>query len=397
MAPVIYRECAACHRAGGVAPFSLLTYQDAAKRAGLIASVTAKRYMPPWLPSEPRFQHERKLTAEEIAMLARWAAAGAPAGNLAEAPRPPQFTDGWQLGKPDLEAETRAPFAVPADGPDVYRCFDIPAPSPASHYLRAIDIRPGNPKVVHHAILFEDTSGTARQRDAGSGYPCFGTPGFLPARGLGGWTPGAVPFQTPSDIPELLNGGADLVVQVHYHPDGKPEMDRTRLGLYFTSRKPSRQAFDIPLGSNRIDIPPGDNAFKVTDRFIIPVAIEVIGINPHAHYVCKSMYGYAVLPDGSRRTLIRIPDWNFDWQQQYTYATPIRLPAETTVEMEYTYDNSDANPRNPNHPPKRVTWGPSSADEMAGLHIAVSPVDPGDADELGNALWGKMMRALRGW
>ncbi len=396
IAPILYINCVACHRPAGVAPFSLLTYQDTAKRAQLIASVTAKRYMPPWLPSEPRFQHERKLTPEEIATLARWAEAGAPPGDLAVAPPAPRFPDGWQLGKPDLEAEVRSPYQIAADGPDLYQCFDIPAPSAQSHYVRAIDIRPGNPKVVHHAILFEDTSGTARQRDTGSGYPCFGTPGFLPARGLGGWTPGSVPFQTPADIPELLSGGADLVLQIHYHPDGKPETDRTRVGIYFTTRKPTRRAFDIPLGSNRIDIAAGDRAYKVTDHFTIPVAVDAIGINPHAHYVCKEMYGYAVLPDGSRRTLIRIPEWNFDWQQQYTYAAPIRLPAETRVEMEFTYDNSDANPRNPNHPAKRVTWGPGSADEMAGLHISVVPVKASDAQELTDSLWGKMMRALRG-
>ncbi len=396
VAPILYSRCAACHRAGGAAPFSLLSYQDAAKRAQLVAAVTAKRYMPPWLPAEPRFQHERKLTANEISTLARWADAGAPAGDLTQAPPAPQFADGWQLGKPDIEAETHAPFAVPADGPDLYQCFDIPRPVPQSHYVRALDIRPGNPRVVHHAILFEDTSGTARKRDTGSGYPCFGTPGFLPARGLGGWTPGAVPFQTPADIPELLSGGADLVLQVHYHPDGKTETDQSRVGLYFTARKPARHAFDIPLGSNRIDIPAGDRSYKVTDHFTIPVDVDLIGINPHAHYVCKEMYGYAVLPDGSQRTLIRIPDWNFDWQQQYTYATPIRLPAETRVEMEFTYDNSEGNPRNPNRPPKRVTWGPGSADEMAGLHISVVPVLASDAQELSDALWGKMMRALRG-
>ena len=396
VAAILNRNCAACHRPGGVGPFSLLTYQDAAKRAQLIASVTAKRYMPPWLPAEPRFQHERTLTSDEIGTLARWAEAGAPAGDLSKAPAALQFTDGWQLGKPDLEAETRAPFAVPADGSDLYQCFDIPAPMPQSRYVRAVDIRPGNPKVVHHAILFEDTSGTARKRDTGVGYPCFGTPGFLPARGLGGWTPGAVPFQTPPDMPELLSAGADLVLQVHYHPDGKAETDRTRVGLYFTGRKPARHAFDIPLGSNRIDIPAGNRSYKVSDHFTIPVDVDLIGINPHAHYICKEMYAYAVLPDGSRRTLIRIPDWNFDWQQQYTYATPIRLPAETRVEMEFTYDNSEANPRNPNRPPKRVTWGPGSADEMAGLHISVVPVQAADAQELSDALWGKMMRTLRG-
>jgi hypothetical protein len=395
VAPILYRNCASCHRNNGVAPFRLITYEDAAKRAALIATVTRKRYMPPWLPSEPRFQHERKLTEQEIATLARWAEEGAPQGSFLLTPAPPQFSDDWQLGKPDLEVATRTLFNVPADGPDIYRCFDIPAPAPRSHYVRAVDIAPGNPKVVHHALLFQDITGTARQRDTGSGYPCFGTPGFLPARGLGGWTPGSLPFQTPADMPLQLDGGADLVLQVHYHPSGRPETDHTRVALYFTIRKPTRHATDIPLGSNQIDIPAGDRAYKVTDHFTIPVAVDVIAINPHAHYVCREMYGYAVLPDGARRTLIRIPDWNFDWQQLYTYATPIRLPADTEVKMEFTYDNSEGNPRNPNHPPARVMWGPGSKDEMAGLHVEVAPVHEADAQELGNALWGKMMRTLR--
>ncbi|HYW41586.1 MAG TPA: hypothetical protein VE959_01940 [Bryobacteraceae bacterium] len=394
VAPILYRQCAACHRPGGVAPFSLITYSDAGKRAALIATVTASRYMPPWPPSEPRFHNERHLTPPEIATLARWAASGALQGNPAETPPPPEFPDGWQLGKPDLESEMRAPFEVPAEGPDLYRCFVIPAAAPRDHWVRALDIRPGNPKVVHHALLFQDISGTARKRDTGQGYSCFGTPGFLPARGLGGWTPGSLPFQLPDGIPELLNGGADLVFQVHYHPTGKPETDRTRVALYFTDRKPVRRAMDIPLGSNHIDIPPGQRDYKVTDHFTLPVDVDALAINPHAHYVCKEMFGYAVLPDGSRRTLIRIPDWNFDWQQQYTYAAPIRLPEGTRIEMEYTYDNSAANPRNPNHPPKRVMWGPGSTDEMAGLHIEVTPVDQDDADELSQALWGKMVRTL---
>ncbi|HEV2444561.1 MAG TPA: hypothetical protein VGS58_01510 [Candidatus Sulfopaludibacter sp.] len=396
VAPILYRQCVSCHRPGGVAPFSLILYQDAAKRAGLISAVTAKRFMPPWLPTEPRFQHERRLSDAEISVLARWAADGTPQGNAAEAPRPPQFVDGWQLGKPDLETEMRAPFDVPAQGQDLYQCFVIPDVIANAHYVRAVDIRPGHTRAVHHALLFQDLSGTARRRDTGTGYSCFGTPGFLPARGLAGWTPGSVPFQTPPGIPEILHAHADLVLQVHYHPTGKPEQDRTRVAIYFTTQKPERRAMDVPLDSNRIDIPAGDPAYKVTDHFTLPVAVDVIAVNPHAHYVCREMYGYAVLPDGSRRTLIHIPNWDFNWQQQYVFRTPVRLPADTRLEMEFIYDNSAANPHNPNNPPKRVVYGPGSLDEMAGLHVTVSPADESDADELDQALWGKMIRAIRG-
>jgi len=395
VAPILYKACAECHHAGGVAPFALVTYDDAAKRARLIATVTARRYMPPWLPSTPHFLNERKLTDAEIALLNRWADAGAPEGNPASTPAPPLFSDAWQLGPPDLEATMPAPAAVPAEGPDLYRCFVIPAPSPQEHWVRALDIRPGNARVVHHAILFQDTTHTARQRDAGSGYPCFGTPGFLPARGLGGWTPGALPARMPDDIPELLHAAADLVLQIHYHPTGKPETDRTRVALYFTGQKPKRRLMDIPLGSNRIDIPAGERAYVVKDYFTLPVDVEAIGIIPHAHYLCKSMYGYALLPGGAKRTLIQIPDWNFNWQQQYRYPAPVRLPAGTRLEMEFVYDNSAQNPRNPNQPPRRVTWGPATTDEMAGLHIEVVPVHPEDADELSQSLWGKMIRATR--
>ena len=398
VAPVLYRQCASCHHPGGVAPFSLLTYQDAAKRARLIATVTAKRYMPPWLPeagpSDLHFQGERRLTDREIATLARWAEAGAPLGSAAETPSAPRFPDGWQLGKPDLEVEMRTAYEVPAEGPDQYRCFAIPTPAGRDRWVRAMDTRPGNPLVVHHTLLFQDISGTARKRDTGSGYSCFGTPGFLPARGLGGWTPGSTPAVKAAGIPDLLHGGADLVLQVHYHPIGKAETDRTRIALYFTDQKPARRASDIPLGSSQIDIPPGERNYKVTDHFTVPVDVDVIAINPHAHYICREMLGYAVLPDGSRKTLIHIPQWNFDWQQQYFYDKPVRLPEGTRLEMEFTYDNSAANVRNPNHPPKRVMLGPGSTDEMAGLHLEVVAVDADDEEELAQTLWGKMMRQL---
>jgi hypothetical protein len=149
---------------------------------------------------------------------------------------------------------------------------------------------------------------------------------------------------------------------------------------------------DIPLGSNAIDIPAGERAYKVTDRFTTPVDVDALAITPHAHYICREMVGRAILPDGSRRTLLRIAEWNFNWQQQYTYAAPVRLPAGTRIEMEFTYDNSAGNPRNPHSPPQRIAWGPGSADEMAGLHLAVAPVDEDDAEELSQSLWGKMIR-----
>jgi len=396
VATIVYRHCVACHHSGAVAPFPLVTYAEVSRRAGLIAAVTARRYMPPWLPAEPHFARERRLSDTEIAVLAQWAAADAPEGNPAETPAAPHFPVGWSLGSPDLEAAMPRGFDVPADGPDLYRCFAIPLPRQTQRYVRAIEISPANPPVVHHALLFQDLSGLGRQRDSGNGYECFGTPGFLPARGMAGWTPGTGAVTFLPGMAETLYAGANLVLQVHYHPTGKPETDRSRVALYFTEEKPRRHLLDVGLSSNAIDIPPGEPHYKVTDHFTLPVDVDLLGIIPHAHYICRDMLGYAVLPNGTQRTLIHIPDWNFNWQEQYRYPALVRLPAGTRVEMEYTYDNSAANPRNPHHPPQRVVNGPASTDEMAGLHLEVVPVRESDLEELTQSLWGRMMRSLGG-
>lgn len=396
VAPILYQHCASCHRPGEAAPFSLLTYADAAKRAALIAKVTARRYMPPWLP-EPgygRFEGARLLSDRQIATLREWAATNAREGDSARLPPLPRFPEGWHLSTPDLTVRMPNPFAVPADGPDLYQCFVIPLALDARKYVRAVEFRPEARRAVHHALFLLDSSGAARQH--GESYPCFGAPGFLPSGALGGWTPGTGAVRRPEGSPATLHKGSALVMQVHYHPTGKPETDQSTLGLYFTDEPPRRQVMDIALGSRRIDIPPGERAYTVRDHFTTPVAVEAIGIIPHAHYICKEMRGWAMLPDGRKQWLLRIRDWNFNWQEQYRYAAPLELPAGTRFEMEFIYDNSEANPRNPNHPPRRVLWGPATTDEMAGLHVQVVPRDAEDAHELGQALWGKVMRMVGG-
>jgi hypothetical protein len=348
--------------------------------------------MPPWLPESGHgeFAGERRLSASEIETIRRWAEAGAPDGDAA-APAPPRFTKGWQLGKPDSEARVREPFQAPAEGPDLYQCFVIPLALAQDRHVRAIEFRPGNRRLVHHALLFQDRSGNAARR--GSSYPCFGTPGFF-GGALGGWSPGTSALQLP--VPVTIQKGAALVLQLHFHPTGRPETDQSAVGLYFTDTPPRTRVMDIPLGSRAIDIPPGERHYRVRDHFTLPVAVRAVGIIPHAHYICREMEGVAVLPDGSRRPLIRIRDWNFNWQEQYRYSQPVPLPAGTRLEMEFTYDNSEDNPRNPNSPPRRVTWGPGTTDEMAGLHVQVIPENSEDLPELGQALWGKFMRSVGG-
>ncbi len=395
IAPILYKNCAACHRPGEAAPFPLLRYEDAAKRAPQLADVTARRIMPPWRP-EPgygHFENERSLSKAEIAAIAKWAGDGAPEGDPSRLAQPPTFPGGWRLGTPDLAVEMKVPFAVPADGPDHYMCFVIPLPIERDRWVKAVEFRPGNRRVVHHALMFTDSSAATRGRDS---YPCFGAPGFLPGGGLGGWTPGAEPIRMPDQTGVVLRKGANLVLQIHFHPTGKPEEERASVGFHFADRAPEKRLADIPLGSRSIDIPPGERAYKVRDAFTLPVDVDAIGIVPHAHYLCREMKGIAVLPDGRKQWLLWIRDWNFNQQEQYRYAKPVRLPEGTRVEMEFSYDNSDGNPNNPNHPPRRVGWGPDSGDEMAGLHVQVIPVRAADMSELSAALWGKFMRTVGG-
>jgi hypothetical protein len=365
-----------------VAPFSLLTYQDAAKRAGIIAVVTNRRFMPPW-KAEPGYGHfvdERRLSDAQISTLKDWAAAGAPEGNPKEKPAPPEFAEGWQAGKPDAVFTTPQPFDIPADGRDRFQCFVIPLNADAEHYVKTVEFHPGNPRVVHHALFFLDTSGEARRKDAATpepGYPCFGGPGVATSGGLGGWAPGATPQPLPFGMAQIVEKGADLVMQIHYHPSGKAETDQSSVGLTYTER-PQKGLASILAGNTRIDIEAGNANYPVTSSVILPQDVELIGITPHAHWLAKTMIAEAKLPDGKVQPLIRINDWDFNWQGTYRYAEPVSLPKGTRIEMRYTYDNSAENPHNPSTPPKRVRFGEQTTDEMAFLFLQVALPKPED-------------------
>jgi hypothetical protein len=394
VAPIVYRHCSVCHNVGQPVPFVLLTYQDVSRRASQIARVVATRYMPPWKPiaGYGHFIGEKSLSAAEISVISRWVANGSPEGDPRDAPAPPQPPSEWQLGAPDAVLRLPEPAPVSADGPDIYRCFVIPTSFGRDRYVRAFEFKPGAAGVLHHALMFVD----AQRAELPSQYDCFGTPGFLPTAGLGGWTPGMHAVSMPAGTAIHIANGARIVLQLHFHPTGKAEAADPALALYFASGPPPRALMDIALGSNHIDIPPGDASYKVRDEFEIPVPVEVTGIIPHAHYLCKDMKGWAILPDGHKRWLLWIKDWDFNWQEQYRYTQPFTLPAGTRVFMEFTYDNSAANIRNPNQPPQRVSWGAGSTDEMAGLHIQVIPRNEADMHELGMAEWGKFMRSVGG-
>ena len=373
IAPILYAHCASCHQPDGPAPFSLLTYTDARRRAVQIAKVTASRYMPPWKPEPGDFVGERRLTDSQILTIDRWVATGEPEGDASDLPAPPQMHSGWQLGVPDAVVALPE-YTLRADGADVFRNFVVAVPGVGARYIRALEFHPGN-RAVHHANIRVDPTAASRHLDEADPEP--GYEGVIlrsadyPDGHFLGWTPGQMPQSGPNALAWRLGAGDDLVVQLHLQPTGRPERIRPTIGLYFAKEAPVRTPAILRLGRQNLDIPAGAADFRVVDAFVLPVDAEIRAIQPHAHYRARRVSAAAVLSDGTRRPLILIRNWDFNWQDQYRYLTPFWLPAGTTLEMEYTFDNSEANPRNPIRPPGRVSWGWRSSDEMADMWIQV--------------------------
>jgi hypothetical protein len=363
-----------------VAPFSLLNYQDAAKRADLVAAVTAKRYMPPWLP-EPgygKFQHERRLTSAQIALIAAWAKAGAPEGEPKEKPDTPKFAEGWSAGQPDKVVSMGSGHTVPADGPDQFICFVVPLNLEQDAYLQTAEFRPGNRRVVHHGVIYIDENGAARRLAAADGsYPCFGGPRVTSTGIIAGWAPGQVQVAGDPELTLPLKKGSDLVVQIHYHPSGKPETDTSSIGLTFGA-PPKHGKTSILMVDTNIDIAPGQANYLVKSSVTLPRDVEMVSVFPHAHLLCRDMKLDATLPSGEIQHLIWIKNWDFNWQGGYKFETPLHLAKGTRIDMAYTFDNSDANPRNPSRPPREVTFGEQTTDEMAVAFLGVVLPTPAD-------------------
>ncbi len=387
VAPVLFQRCAGCHRPGEVAPFSLLSYRDAAKRAGLIAELTSSRVMPPWKADSAagHFADERLLTDAEVALIRQWADAGAAEGDAADLPPPPKFAAGWQLGEPDLVVKMVEPYTLAASGPDEYRCFVMPIEIPSGKYIKSIEYRPGNRKVVHHAVITSMPHAQAAAKLASGDGKSFlsglAPPGRLLSGPLSIWTPGMEPHPMPGDLAVSWPDKADLVLQLHLHPSGMAEVEQSTLGIHLTDRKPSSRLVMSVLSNNKLDIPAGQADYEVKASRTLTNETTVFGVFPHMHLIGHSVWAEATLPDASKVPLISIRDWDFNWQYYYQYAQPVKLPAGSKIDVRWTYDNSAANPANPSSPPRRVTFGEETADEMAFLVfdlIATGPAPAGN-------------------
>ncbi len=398
IAPIVFERCASCHRPGQAGPFSLLTYDDVRRRAQQIVGVTRRGYMPPWKPVAGYggpFLEERRLTDEEIQTIARWVDQGAPEGDPADLPPSPDRPEDWRLGPPDLVVTMAEPYLLRAGGPSVFHNFVIPIPITETKYVAGLEYRPGNARVVHHANLRIDRTPSSRELDEADPLPGYEgrlSPGAqYPDGYFLGWTPGQVPRLAPEGMAWRLEPGSDLVVQVHMQSTGRPEILQSSIGLYFTDDLPVRTPMMLRLGRHNIDIPPGASRYVTSDHYRLPVDVEVHVVQPHAHYRAREVKGFALLPDGTKRWLLYIDDWDFNWQDVYRYAAPLALPKGTIVGMEFTYDNSEGNPRNPDRPPRRVLLGEDSTDEMGNLWIQVLTQSAADRQTLVSDFRPKML------
>jgi tetratricopeptide (TPR) repeat protein len=383
IAPIVREHCASCHQPGEVAPFDLVTYRDVRPRAAEIARATAARLMPPWKP-EPgglEFVGSRALSEEQIRLIQEWVSQGAVEGAPVAAampPAPPGTTSGhWRLGTPDLVVSMPVAYALKADGVDAFRTFVMDIPLPKGRYVRALEFRPGNPRAVHHANIGIDRTLSSRRLDEADPEPGY-VGGIVPDADyppgqMLGWTPGQRPREVASGLQWRLDPGSHLVVQLHLHPTGKPETVQASVGFYFTDEPPTRTPIGVRLGSQTIDIAPGNRQYLVSDSYTLPVPVEVTAIQPHAHNLARRMEAVARMPDGTTRSLITIGDWDFRWQEIYYYRTPLALPQGTTIFMRYIYDNSAGNLRNPNNPPQRIVWGQNTENEMGDLWVQIVP------------------------
>jgi len=392
----VFEACVSCHRSGGPGPFPLTTYDEVRRRATQIAQVTRNRFMPPWKvePAVGHFVGQRMLTDREIDTIDRWARSGTPQGDPTGLPALPKNAEGWLLGKPDLIVKPEAAFTLRAQQTDAFRIFAIRIPVSKRTYVTGIEFHPGNARVVHHANIRIDRTPQTRKLDEAD--PLAGYDGLMPRSAeypdghFLGWTPGQVAPLVQPELAWTLEPGSDLVVQLHMPPTGAAEDVWPEIGFYFTDRPPRQIPTILRLGSQGIDIPPGESSYVIRDSYVLPVDVELLAVQPHAHYRARQILGIAQLPDGSSREVMHIKDWDFRWQHVYREQTPIPLPKGTRLSMEYTYNNSASNPRNPELPPARVFWGQRSRDEMGDLWFQLLASNDADRARLNAEITAKM-------
>jgi hypothetical protein len=351
VAPILYSKCVSCHRAGEVAPMPLLSYEDTRPWARAIKQKVVLRQMPPWFadPQFGTFANDPSLTVKEIETISRWVDAGAPRGDLKDLPKSPQFTEGWQLGEPDMIVELPE-VQIPATGPDYFPTPSIALNLTEDRWIRAVEIRPGNREVTHHSAIFSTSAGAT-----------LGGSGFFDV--LAVWAVGTPPTVYPEGMGRWVRKGQTLRTNLHYHPNGKPQVDRTRIGLYFGKGEMKKEVVAALAGTLNLSIPPQAQNYELRSAYVVDQDINIVSLFPHMHLRGKDMKMSVSYPGGREETILDVPAYNFDWQLFYYPKKNLTLPKGTRIDLVAHFDNSSANPRNPD-PNKTVTFGEASTAEM---------------------------------
>ncbi|MGE3886213.1 MAG: thiol-disulfide isomerase [Vicinamibacterales bacterium] len=407
VAPIFFAHCTTCHRPGEIAPMSLLTYKEARPWARSIAAQVRSGAMPPWHadPAIGHFANERRLTDVQKATVVRWVEAGAPEGNPEDLPPAPQYAEGWRIGQPDVVLEMQEDYPIPASGTIPYLYFEVPANFDEDRWIQAWEMRPGNPAVVHHVIVYVRPPQDAAPGAAATGRPTAGATATPRPRGvvtfaegmdipagqtggpplpdgqrkpafpndrprlrgtagsIGGYVPGNSTRAFPAGTAMRLPKGSSLVFQMHYTTIGKPTADRTKMGLIFAKEPPQMPLTGTALVNGALHIPAGAANHRVDAEMTLNRDLQLFSMTPHTHVRGIRWYYEAIYPDGRREPILSVPNYDFEWQHEYQFARPLDLPAGTTIKASAWYDNSPANKANPD-PTTDVWWGDQTWEEM---------------------------------
>ncbi len=387
VAPIIFEKCLSCHRSGGIAPFPLDTYKKNVQYASLIDAAVKSKTMPPWPPdvNYKRYAHERLLTDTEISTISDWVNNGQAEGDPNKLPPLPVFPAESELGKEDLKL-TIPTYTSTAIGSDIYRCFVIPSGLQQQQFIKALDVIPGNRSIVHHVLVYVDTTGQCRKKDSADvkpGYEGFGGVGSNSARLIGAWVPGSKVSFFPKGLGVRIPKNADIVLQIHYPAGSDGKTDNTSLYLFYTDNT-SREVFMDPvlnhvvsLTNGPLSIPP--NVVKsFNEQYTVLANVSVLGVAPHMHLIGTKIKSYGLTPAKDTVRFIDIKKWDFHWQGNYTFQRPLKLPYGTKLYADATYDNTAANPHNPSSPPKQVNLGEATTDEMMLVYFQWMHYKTGD-------------------
>jgi hypothetical protein len=377
--PILQTHCQECHRPGQIAPMPFLTYTETRPWAKSIREQVVARKMPPWFadPAYGHFANDRSLSPAQIDTLAAWVNAGAPEGDSKDAPPPREWPQGWNIGKPDQVFEMPAPFNVPATGAVDYQYLILPTHFTADRWVQKVEVRTSSRSSVHHAVVYIREPGSkwleGEPREKSFSVPL--AKGFTTSDLLMVYTPGNSFDQWPPGIAKRIKAGSDLVLQMHYTTTGKATEERTRIGVVFATEPPRQAVLSLQMSNDRFVIPPGDSNYRVQVSGTLPNDALLIGLFPHMHLRGKAFEYRAVYPDGRTEVLLRVPNYDFFWQLDYKLATPLKIPAGTTIECTGWFDNSPNNPHNPD-PTATVRFGEQSWEEMMlGFYDVVIPAD----------------------